>query len=75
MTRNGCVSCKKQLTNVKLLIVDELGYVPFMAIGAELLYEVFSQRYAHSATPVTSSLPLDDWASTLGSERTDQLVD
>ena len=28
---------QKQLTNVKLLIVDELGYVPFMAIGAELL--------------------------------------
>ena len=33
---------QKQLTNVKLLIVDELGYVPFTAIGAELLFEIFS---------------------------------
>ncbi len=42
MTRNDCVPCKKQLTNVKLLIVDELGYVPFMAIGAELLCSILS---------------------------------
>ena len=28
---------QKQLTNVKLLIVDELGYVPFTAIGAKSL--------------------------------------
>ncbi len=34
---------KKQLTNVKLLIVDELGYVPFTGIGAELLCEIFSR--------------------------------
>ncbi len=42
---------QKQLTNVKVLIVDELGYVPFTAIGAELLFEIFSRRYEHGATP------------------------
>jgi DNA replication protein DnaC len=36
---------QKHLNTVKLLIVDELGYVPFMAVGSELLFEVFSQRY------------------------------
>jgi hypothetical protein len=33
---------QKHLNTVKLLIVDELGYVPFTAVGSELLFEVFS---------------------------------
>lgn len=60
---------QKHLANVKLLIVDELGYVPFTAVGAELLFEVFSRRYEHGATIVTSNLPFDEWTSVLGSER------
>lgn len=60
---------QKQLANVKLLIIDELGYVPFTAVGAELLFEVFSRRYEHAATLVTSNLPFDEWTSVLGSER------
>ena len=39
-----------QLGSVRLLIVDELGYVPLSQIGAELLFEVFSQRYERGAT-------------------------
>ena len=60
---------QKQLANTKLLIIDELGYVPFTAVGAELLFEVFSRRYEHGATLVTSNLPFDEWTSVLGSER------
>lgn len=60
---------QKQLANSKLLIIDELGYVPFTAVGAELLFEVFSRRYEHGATVVTSNLPFDEWTSVLGSER------
>ena len=60
---------QKYLANVKLLIIDELGYVPFTAVGAELLFEVFSRRYEHGATLVTSNLPFDEWTSVLGSER------
>lgn len=59
----------KQLANTKLLIIDELGYVPFTAVGAELLFEVFSRRYEHGATLVTSNLPFDEWTNVLGSER------
>lgn len=33
---------QKQLANTKLLIINELGYVPFTVVGAELLFEVFS---------------------------------
>jgi len=60
---------QKQLANTKLLIIDELGYVPFTAVGAELLFEVFSRRYEHGATLITSNLPFDEWTSVLGSER------
>jgi len=60
---------QKQLAGVKLLIIDELGYVPLSAIGAELLFEVISRRYEHGATLVTSNLPFDEWTSVFGSER------
>ena len=50
-------------------IIDELGYVPFTAIGSELLFEVFSQRYERGATLVTSNLPFDEWTLVFGSER------
>ena len=60
---------QKHLNTVKLLIIDELGYVPFTAVGSELLFEVFSQRYERGATFVTSNLPFDEWTSVFGSER------
>ena len=60
---------QKQLAKYKLLIIDELGYVPLSPTGAELLFEVFSQRYERGSTIVTSNLPFDEWTSTFGSER------
>ncbi len=45
------------------------SYVPFTAIGAELLCEIFSRRYEHGATLMTSNLPFDEWISVLGSEQ------
>jgi len=53
----------------KRLLIDELGYVPLSQTGAELLFEVFSQRYERGATIVTSNLPFDEWTSVFGSER------
>jgi len=54
---------------VNLLIVDELGYVPFTAVGSELLFEAFSRRYEQDATLVTGNLPFDEWTGVFGSER------
>ena len=42
---------QQNLASVKLLIIDELGYVPFTAVGAELLFEILSQRYERASTP------------------------
>ena len=60
---------QRDLQAVKLLIVDEFGYVPLSPTGAELLFEIFSQRYERGSTIVTSNLPFEDWTSVLGSER------
>jgi DNA replication protein DnaC len=58
-----------QLAACKLLIIDELGYVPLSPTGAELLFEVFSQRYERGSILVTSNLPFEEWTSVFGSER------
>ena len=60
---------QKHLASVKLLILDELGYVPFTAVGSELLFEVLSHRYERGSTLITSNLPFDEWTSVFGSER------
>lgn len=57
------------LAGVKLLIIDELGYVPLSPTGAELLFEVFSQRSKRASTIITSNLPFEEWTSVLSSER------
>ena len=60
---------QKQLASYRLLILDELGFVPLSKIGAELLFEVFSQRYEQGSILVTSNLPFDEWPEVFGSER------
>lgn len=60
---------QKQLNKQELLIVDELGFVPLSKSGAELLFEVLSQRYERSATLLTSNLPFNEWTEILGTER------
>ncbi len=65
-----------QLAAVKLLIIDELGYVPLSQTGTELLFEIFSQRHERGSTIVTSNLPFEEWTSVFGSQRlTDALLD
>jgi len=60
---------QRRLVGLKLLIIDELGFVPLSRTGAELLFEVFSQRYERGSTLVTTNLPFDEWTDVFGSER------
>ena len=46
-----------------------LGFVPLSPTGAELLFEVFSQRYERGSILVTTNLPFDEWTEVFGSER------
>ena len=60
---------QKQMVGYKLLIIDELGFVPLSKTGAELLFEVISQCYERGSIIITSNLPFDEWTEVFGSER------
>ena len=60
---------QKQLAAQDLLLIDELGFVPLSKTGAELLFEVISQRYERGSIIITSNLPFDEWTEVFGSER------
>jgi DNA replication protein DnaC len=59
----------RQLERHQLLVLDELGYVPFSKTGGELLFEVVSHAYERQSLLVTTNLPFENWTEILGSER------
>ena len=63
------LNLQRQLSRPNLLIIDELGFVPLSRTGAELLFEIFSQRYERGSILVTTNLPFDEWTEVFGSER------
>jgi len=63
------LSLQKKLQSCDLLIIDELGYVPFSKTGAELLFEIFSQRYEQGSLIITSNLPFEEWSQVFGCSR------
>lgn len=60
---------QKQIERNDLLVLDELGYVPFSKAGAELLFEVVSRAYERRSLIVTTNLPFESWTEVMGSER------
>ena len=60
---------QRQLERVDLLVLDELGYVPFTKSGGEVLFEVVSRAYERTSLIVTTNLPLEQWPGVLGSGR------
>lgn len=60
---------QKQLERQDLLLLDELGYVPFSKAGAELLFDVVGRAYERTSLIVTTNLPFEQWTEVLGSER------
>ncbi len=55
-----------KLARYDLMILDEVGYIPFSAEGAQLLFQVFSDRYEKASLIVTSNLPFAQWTSVFG---------
>lgn len=58
-----------QLQRHDLIVLDELGYVPFSQHGAELLFDVISRCYEQVSLIVTTNLPFEQWTEVCGSER------
>ena len=60
---------KRTLARLKryaLVVIDELGYLPFSSEGAQLLFQVFSDRYEKGSLVVTSNLPFAQWTKIFG---------
>jgi len=58
-----------QLDKTDLLVCDELGYLSFSRAGAELLFQVFADRYERASLLVTSNLPFSEWNQVFQGER------
>ena len=58
-----------QLDKTELLICDELGYLSFSRAGAELLFQVFADRYERASLLITSNLAFSDWGQVFQGER------
>jgi DNA replication protein DnaC len=58
-----------QLDRIDLLICDELGYLSFSRAGAELLFQVFADRYERRSLLVTSNLAFSEWSQVFQGER------
>jgi DNA replication protein DnaC len=59
----------KQLQRLHLLVIDELGYVPFPRAGVELLLEGISRAYDHHGLMLTTNLAFQQWTEIFGFER------
>ena len=54
----------------KLLIIDEIGYLPFGREEANLFFNVIAKRYEHGSIILTSNLPFTQWASAFVNDQT-----
>jgi DNA replication protein DnaC len=56
----------QRYSQYSLLILDELGYIPFSKQGAELLFQVLAERHERGSTIITSNLGFADWTQVFG---------
>lgn len=59
----------RRIRRVDLLILDELGFVPFERAGGELLFDLLSERHELRSTMITTNLAFGEWVQIFGDEK------
>lgn len=60
---------EKQWLRTDMIVLDDVGYVPFSSTGAELLFQFLAAMYERGSLVVTSNLELSEWTRVFGDER------
>ena len=60
---------EQSLLKQQLIIIDELGFVPFSQQGAQILFTFLSQRYQRGSVVITTNLPFTEWTQVFHDER------
>ena len=60
----------KKYTLPKLLVIDELGYLPIDKLGANLLFQVISKRYETGSIILTSNRAFKEWPKIFDNDST-----
>jgi len=61
---------KRSVLGPKLLVIDEIGYLPFGREEANLFFNVIAKRYEHGSVIVTSNLPFSQWSTAFADDQT-----
>ncbi len=67
-TRGRLVEELKRLNRYRVLVVDEVGYLPFDAAAASLFFQLVASRYETGSIILTSNLVFSRWGETLGDD-------
>lgn len=59
----------RRIRRVDLLILDELGFIPFERAGGELLFDLLSERHEMRSTMITTNLAFGEWVQIFGDEK------
>jgi len=67
---------QQRFLRVDLLIIDELGFVPFDKVGGELLFNLLADRYERRSTILATNLAFSEWVRVFGDQQlTSALLD
>lgn len=64
-----------RLRRCGLIIVDEVGYLPFEQDAANLFFQLVSSRYEHASLVLTSNLPFSSWVGVFGDQVFAAMID